>query len=267
MRPQPQISLTNPSPPQASNPTHTPKTIGAASNSYANNPEATLAAAGRRGMDMAGQQKEAQRDTSHSGQEPPTSEERLPYFRRTRVQNLLAMRSENAAFQDHQWLRQHCALCSQWIACRSKVKQHDRLSRQAQFGMCAEAEEAGRLSSRFNTPASPCEHCGPSVKAYRQRPSKCSVLPWSSSRKCSDPLVEDQLSVMDWAPSKREAEQDSAIKLGEGPGCVESMYHVGLRDERWCSRQCFRASSSLVRCSGGLVLPTTRLPSAGDHFW
>ena len=42
------------------------------------------------------------------------------------------------------------------------------------------AEEAGRLSSRFNTPASPCEHCGSRVKAYRQHPSKCSVL-WQIS--------------------------------------------------------------------------------------
>ena len=129
---------------------------------------------------MAGQKQQVRRDMPHSGREPPASEEHLPYFRRTRVQNLLAMRSENAAFhlQDRQWLRQHCALCSQWIACHSKVKQHYRLSRQAEFGMCA--EEAGRLSSRFNTPASPCEHCGSSIKAYRQHPSKCSVL-WQIS--------------------------------------------------------------------------------------
>ena len=96
------------------------------------------------------------------------------------MQTLLAMHSENAAFhlQERQWLRQHCALCSQWIACHSKIKQHYRLSHQAEYGMYA--EEAGRLSARFNTPASPCEHCGSRVKAYRQHPSKCSVL-WQIS--------------------------------------------------------------------------------------
>ncbi|CAE7314010.1 TRPT1, partial [Symbiodinium sp. CCMP2592] len=38
------------------------------------------------------------------------------------------MHSENAAFrlQDRSWLQQYCALCSQWIACSGKMKQHYR---------------------------------------------------------------------------------------------------------------------------------------------
>ena len=56
----------------------------------------------------------------------------MPYFRRPYVQALLLKYSENAAFhlKDRRWLRHYCALCSQWIACASKVKQHYRLSHQ-----------------------------------------------------------------------------------------------------------------------------------------
>ena len=122
----------------------------------------------------------AELEVQHQGQEPLELEEHLPYYCRTRVQSLLATHSENAAFhlKDCQWLRQHCALCSQWIACHTKVKQHYRLSHQAEFE--AHAVEAAHLCARFNTPASPCEHCGVTVKAYRQHPSKCSVL-WQIS--------------------------------------------------------------------------------------
>ena len=112
----------------------------------------------------------------NSGQPPPQDEEQLPYFRRTRVQQLLKLHSSNAAFhlKDRQWLRQHCALCSQWIACHTKVKQHYRLSHPTDFDMFA--EDARRACCQFNTPASPCEHCGSTVKAYRQHPSKCPSL-------------------------------------------------------------------------------------------
>ena len=105
------------------------------------------------------------------GQQPPPDEEQLPYFQRPRVQQLLAQYSSNAAFhlKDRQWLRQHCALCSQWIACHTKVKQHYRLSHPTDFDMFA--EDAKRACCQFNTPASPCEHCGSTVKAYTQHPS------------------------------------------------------------------------------------------------
>ena len=154
VHPRSQVPSPYPGPPQFSNPTqtenlHLPSTTNTSdtpnakdetSGSYVNRPEATPAATVRQSKDVAGQKQKEQRDASHSGREPTEFEEHLPYFRRTRVQNLLATHSENAAFhlQDRQWLRQHCALCSQWIACHSKVKQHYRLSHQAEFGMCAE---------------------------------------------------------------------------------------------------------------------------------
>ena len=65
-------------------------------------------------------------------------------------------------------------LCSQWIACHTKVKQHYRLSHPTEFDLFA--EDARRACCKFNTPASPCEHCGVTVKAYRQHPSKCPAL-------------------------------------------------------------------------------------------
>ena len=110
------------------------------------------------------------------GQQQLSDAEQLPFFQRPRVQQLLVQYSSNAAFhlQDRQWLRQHCALCSQWIACHTKVKQHYRLSHPTDFDMFA--EDAKRACCQFNTPASPCEHCGTTVKAYRQHPSKCPSL-------------------------------------------------------------------------------------------
>ena len=62
--------------------------------------------------------------------------------------------------------------CSQWIACHTKVKQHYRLSRPTDFDLFA--EDARRACCKFNTPASPCEHCGVTVKAYRQHPRQVS---------------------------------------------------------------------------------------------
>ena len=95
---------------------------------------------------------------SNSGQPPTHEEEQLPYFRRPRVKHLLKLHPNNAAFhlKDRQWLRQHCALCSQWIACHTKVKQHYRLSHPTDFDLFA--EDARRACCQFNTPASPCEH-------------------------------------------------------------------------------------------------------------
>ena len=117
-----------------------------------------------------------QQTESSSGQPQMHAEGHLPYFCRTHVQHLLETTSDNAAFdlKDRQWLRQHCALCSQWIACHTKVKQHYRLSRPTEFDLFA--EDARRACCKFNTPASPCERCGVTVKAYRQHPSKCPAL-------------------------------------------------------------------------------------------
>ena len=111
-----------------------------------------------------------------SGREQMPAEEYQPYFCRTHVRDLLEKHSENAAFhlQDRKWLRQHCALCSQWIACHTKVKQHYRLSHPTEFELFA--EDARHSCTKFNTPASPCDHCGAAVKAYRQHPSKCPTL-------------------------------------------------------------------------------------------
>ena len=39
---------------------------------------------------------------------------------------------------------------------------------------------ASRLCSKFNTPGSPCEHCGATIQAPRQHPAKCTVL-WQIS--------------------------------------------------------------------------------------
>ena len=107
-----------------------------------------------------------------------TQEDGLPYFRRPHVQALLLKYSENAAFrlQDRRWLRHYCALCSQWIACASKVKQHYRLSHQLDHEQYM--LPASRLCSKFNTPASPCEHCGATIQA--SHPAKCTVL-WQIS--------------------------------------------------------------------------------------
>ena len=106
-----------------------------------------------------------------------TQEDGLPYFRRPHAQALLMKYSENAAFR-LQDLRRYCALCSQWIACASKVKQHYRLSHQADHERYM--LPASRLRSKFNTPGSPCEHCGATIKAPRQHPAKCTVL-WQIS--------------------------------------------------------------------------------------
>ena len=96
------------------------------------------------------------------------------------MQALLLKYSENAAFrlQDRRWLRHYCALCSQWIACASKVKQHYRLSHQLDHERYM--LPASRLCSKFNTPGSPCEHCGATIQASRQHPAKCTVL-WQIS--------------------------------------------------------------------------------------
>ena len=109
-----------------------------------------------------------------------TQEDGLPYFRRPYVQALLLKYSENAAFhlKDRRWLRHYCALCSQWIACASKVKQHYRLSHQQDHERYM--LPASRLCSQFNTPGSPCEHCGATIQASRQHPAKCTVL-WQIS--------------------------------------------------------------------------------------
>ena len=72
----------------------------------------------------------------------------------------------------------YCALCSQWIACASKVKQHYRLSHQQDHERYM--LPASRLCSKFNTPGSPCEHCGATIQASRQHPAKCTVL-WQIS--------------------------------------------------------------------------------------
>ena len=91
VHPQPQMLLTNPDPPQASNPTKTenpclrtghahppleaspavtPEMIGIASSSSETKPEAALDATGRQGMGMAEQQKEEQRDEVRSHPTP-----------------------------------------------------------------------------------------------------------------------------------------------------------------------------------------------------
>ena len=128
-----------------------------------------------------------------------TQEDGLPYFRSPYVQALLLKYSENAAFhlKDRRWLRRYCALCSQWIACASKVKQHYRLSHQQDHERYM--LPASRLCSKFNTPGSPCEHCGATIQASRQHPAKCTVLwqislmylklqwRWNSYRKSSAP--------------------------------------------------------------------------------
>ena len=104
------------------------------------------------------------------------SETQLPYFQRTSVRAMLTKYSENAAFhlQDRQWLRHYCALCSQWIVCTSKVKQHYRLSHPTDHAQYLQS--ASCLCSKFNTPGSPCEHCSAVTKAPRQHPAKCTVL-------------------------------------------------------------------------------------------
>ena len=137
---------------------------------------------------------------------------------------MLLKYSENAAFhlKDRRWLRRYCALCSQWIACASKVKQHYRLSHQQDHERYM--LPASRLCSKFNTPGSPCEHCGATIQASRQHPAKCTVL-WQISlmylkrltgmaleqlQEVFGPLVTEQLNSMEWAPTKREAEPSSA---------------------------------------------------------
>ncbi|CAE7250598.1 unnamed protein product [Symbiodinium natans] len=124
------------------------------------------------------------------------SETQLPYFQRTSVRAMLTKYSENAAFhlQDRQWLRHYCALCSQWIVCTSKVKQHYRLSHPTDHAQYLQS--ASCLCSKFNTPGSPCEHCSAVTKELQQ---------------VFGPLMKDQLDLMEWAPTmKREAEPESA---------------------------------------------------------
>ena len=154
------------------------------------------------------------------------SETQMPYFQRTSVRAMLTKYSENAAFhlQDRQWLRHSCALCSQWIVCSSKVKQHYRLSHPTDHAQYLQS--ASRLCSKFNTPGSPCEHCSAVTKAPRQHPAKCTVL-WQvclmhlklrstglameELQQVFGPLMKDQLDLMEWAPTmKREAEPESA---------------------------------------------------------
>ena len=111
-----------------------------------------------------------------SGPTPAEHEDSEPYFNRPGVRELLHRYSENAAFhlQNRSWLRQYCALCSQWIASADKMKQHYRLSHASDHETYL--IPASRLCSKFNTPGSPCEHCGACVKAPRQHPAKCTVL-------------------------------------------------------------------------------------------
>ena len=171
------------------------------------------------------------------GQQQLPDEEQLPYFQRPRAQQLLVQYSSNAAFhlKDRQWLRQHCALCSQWIACHTKVKQHYRLSHPTDFDMFA--EDAQRACCQFNTPASPCEHCGSTVKAYRQHPSKCpSSLPLTGPameqlQEMFGLLVEEQLGAMDWAPVKREAEGETAP--GKAPRTEQGKGGPGTLAQSW----------------------------------
>ena len=83
---------------------------------------------------------------------------------------------DNAAFHlpDQQVLAKHCALCNQWITCTSKMKQHFRLSHAHAFREFM--RDAGNPCSKFNSPGSPCPHCGSKSKVPRQHPSQCTVL-------------------------------------------------------------------------------------------
>ena len=100
----------------------------------------------------------------------------MPYFARPAVRAVLARYAESAAFhlQDRRWLRHHCALCSQWVSDPGKMKQHYRLSHAPDHQRFL--QPASRLCSKFNTPGSPCDHCGATTKAPRQHPAKCTVL-------------------------------------------------------------------------------------------
>ena len=69
-------------------------------------------------------------------------------------------------------------LCSQWVSDPGKMKQHYRLSHAPDHQRFL--QPASRLCSRFNTPGSPCNHCGATTKAPRQHPAKCTVL-WQVS--------------------------------------------------------------------------------------
>ena len=111
---------------------------------------------------------------------PADTEDSLPYIDRPTVRSLLARHAENAAFhlKDRQRLQDYCALCSQWIASSGKLKQHFRLSHASDYQQFL--APASRLCSKFNTPGSPCEHCGAVTKAPRQHPAKCTVL-WQIS--------------------------------------------------------------------------------------
>ena len=58
------------------------------------------------------------------------------------------------------------------------MKQHLRLSHASDYQQFF--APASRLCSKFNTPGSPCEHCGAITKAPRQHPAKRTVL-WHSA--------------------------------------------------------------------------------------
>ena len=151
-----------------------------------------------------------------------TQEDGLAYFRRPHVQALLLKYSENAAFrlQDRCWLRHYCALCSQWIACASKVKQHYRLSHQLDHEryMLPASRLCSKFGPRVNTaelPSRPPDSIPPSVQCSGRSVScisnfKLTGMALEQLQEVCGPLVTEQLNSMEWAPTKREAEPSSA---------------------------------------------------------
>ena len=87
----------------------------------------------------------------------------VPYPQRPRVVSAVGRHGDNVAFHlpDRHVLTHHCALCNQWITVPGKMKQPYRLSHSDTHE--AFAHPAAKPCSRFNTSASPCEHCGGSI--------------------------------------------------------------------------------------------------------
>ena len=99
-----------------------------------------------------------------------TEVEVVPYAERPATVAALRRYGDNAAFHlpDRQVLAQYCALCNQWITSASKMKQHFRLSHAEVFQEFV--RDACNLYSKFNSPGSPCPHCGSRSKVPRQHP-------------------------------------------------------------------------------------------------
>ena len=105
-----------------------------------------------------------------------TEVEVVPYAERPATVAALRRYGDNAAFHlpDRQVLARYCALCNQWTTSSSKMKQHFRLSHAEVYQEFM--HDACNLCSKFNSPDSPCPHCGSRSKVPRQHPSQCTVL-------------------------------------------------------------------------------------------